>query len=127
MNEVLEKKLEKLIDAMRENEPQFGSDRFNVGDSDNITTGTSLTVTFTLNPQWITHLVKAYSDKRTGCTYKWIINGKLYEYNEVEFHKGKVVSGETVQTITLIIANTSGSTATVDYFIMGWGDRREGI
>ena len=127
MNEALEKKLEKLIDAMRENEPQLGADKFNVGDTDDITTGTSLTVTWTLNPQWITHLVKAYADNRTGCTYKWIINGKLREYNEVKFHKGKVVSGETVQTITLIIANSSGSTVTIDYLVMGWGDRREGL
>jgi len=127
MNEMLEKKLEKLIDAKRENEPQLGSDRLNVGGSDDILTGTSLTVTWTLNPQWITHLVKAYADNRTGCTYKWIINGKLYEYNEVEFYKGKISSGEIAQTIVLIIANASGSTATVDYMIIGWGDRREGL
>ena len=127
MNEKLEKKLEKLIDAKRENEPQLGSDRLNVGGSDDILTGTSLTVTWTLNPQWITHLVKAYADNRTGCTYKWIINGKLYEYNEVEFYKGKISSGEIAQTIVLIIANASGSTATVDYMIIGWGDRREGL
>ena len=127
MNEVLEKKLEKLIDAMRENQPGLGADKFNVGDSDDIATGTALTVSWILNPQWITHLLKAYADKRTSCTYKWIINGKLYKYNEVEFYKGKVVSGETVQTITLIIANTSGSTVTIDYYCMGWGDRREGL
>ena len=127
MNEALEKKLGKLIDAMRENEPQLGADKFNVGDTDDITTGTSLTVTWTLNPQWITHLVKAYADNRTGCTYKWIINGKLYEYNEVEFYKGKISSGEIAQTIVLIIANASGSTATIDYMIIGWGDRREGL
>jgi len=127
MNEKLEKKLEKLIDAKRENEPQLGSDRLNVGGSDDILTGTSLTVTWTLNPQWITHLVKAYADNRTGCTYKWIINGKLYEYNEVEFYKGKISSGEIAQTIVLVIANASGSTATVDYMIIGWGDRREGL
>ena len=127
MNEILEKKLEKLIDAMRENAPQLGADKFNVGDTDNIATSTRLTVTWFLNPQWITHLTKAYADNRTGCTYKWVINGKLREYNEVEFHKGKVVSGETVQTITLIIANSSGSTVSVDYSIMGWGDRREGL
>ena len=127
MNERLELKLEKLIDAMRENQPQLGADKFNVGGSDDIATGTQLTVTFTLNPQWITHLVKAYADARTGCTYKWLIDGKLYDYNEVEFYKGKIVSGETTQTIVLIIANTSGSTVTIDYYIMGWGDRREGL
>ena len=127
MNEVLEKKLEKLIDAMRENAPQLSADKFNVGDSDNILTGTELTITWTLNPQWITHLIKAYADNRTNCRYKWLINGKLYEYNEVEFYKGKVVSGETVQTITLIIGNTSGSVVTIDYFVQGWGDRREGL
>ena len=120
-------KIEKLVDAMRENQPQLGSDRFNVGSSDNIVTGTQLTVTFTLNPQWITHLVKAYADSRTGCTYQWVIDGKAYGYNEVEFHMGKIVSGEAVQTIVLIIANTSGSTVSVDYYIMGWGDRREGL
>ena len=127
MNEQLEKKLEKLIDAMRENQPQLGADKFNSGASDDIPTGTELTLTWNVYSQWITHLVKAYSDKRTGCTYKWIINGKLYEYNEVEFYCGKVVSGETVQTIVLIIANTSGSTVSVDYYVMGWGDRQEGL
>jgi hypothetical protein len=71
--------------------------------------------------------VKAYADSRTGCTYQWIIDGKTYDYNEVEFYLGKIVSGETLQTITLIIANTSGSTQTVDYYIVGWGDRREGL
>jgi len=123
----LEKKLEKLIDAMRENQPQLGADKFNSGGSDDIPTGTELTLTWNVYSQWITHLVKAYADNRTGCTYQWIINGKLYEYNEMEFYKGKVVSGETVQTITLIIANTSGSTVTIDYMVIGWGDRREGL
>ena len=127
MNEALEEKLEKLIDAMRENQPQLGAEKFNVGGSDDIATGSALTLTWTLYPQWITHLVKAYADNRTGCTYKWIINGKLYEYNEVEFYKGKISSGEIAQTIVLIIANASGSTATVDYMIIGWGDRREGL
>ena len=127
MNKVLEGKLEKLIDAMRENQPQLGAEKFNVGDSDDIASGSALTLTWTLYPQWITHLVKTYADNRTGCTYKWLIDGKLYEYNEVEFYKGKVVSGETVQTITLIIANTSGSTVTIDYMVIGWGDRREGL
>ena len=127
MNEQMEKKLEKLIDAMRENQPQLGAEKFNVGDSDDIATGTELTLTWTLHPQWITHLVKAYSDKRTGCTYKWYIDGKLHGYNEVKFYQGKIVSGETTQTITLIVANTSGSTVNIDYFILGWGDRREGL
>ena len=127
INEQVEKKLDKLIDAMRENQPQFGSKKFNVGGSDDIPSGTELTLTWILYPQWISHLVKAYSDKRTGCTYKWYIDGKLHDYNEVEFYQGKIVSGETTQTITLIIANTSGSTVNVDYFVLGWGDKREGL
>lgn len=120
-------KIDKLIDDIRNNQPQLGSDRLNVGDNDSITTGTQLTVTFTLNPQWITHLVEAYADKKIGCTYTWIINGASYNYNDVKFHKGKIVSGETVQTITLIVVNTSGSSVDIDYFIEGWGDRREGL
>ena len=127
MNEQLEQKLEKLIDAMRKNYPQLGSDRFYVGDTDSIATGTQLTVTFTLNPNWITHLDTAYADSRTGCTYKWLINGRLYELNEVSFAYGRIVSGETVSTIVLIIANTSGSTQTIGYFVKGWGNRREGL
>ena len=122
-----EAKLNKVLDDMRNNHPQFGSDRFFTGASYDITTGTELTVTFTLNPEWITHLVKAYADARTDCTYKWIIDGKSYALNEVEFYKGRIVSQQTVSLIVLKVANASGSTQTVDYYVQGWGDRREGL
>ena len=123
----LEQDFRKVIADMRQNFPQLGSDRFYVGDTDDIATGTQLTVTFTLNPQWITHLEKAYADSRTGCTYKWMIDGKLCELNEVSFTNGRIISGEQVSTIVLIIANTSGTTQTVGFFVKGWGDRREGL
>jgi len=119
--------IKKLIADIRNNEPQLGSDKFFSGDSDDITTGTSLTVTWTLNPQWITHLVKTYADDRAGCTYSWFIDGKAYSLNEVEFYKGRIISGEQVTTVTLIIANASGSTQTIGYFLQGWGNRREGL
>ena len=125
--EDLEQDLRKVIADMRQNFPQLGSDRFYVGDTDDIATGTQLTVTFTLNPEWITYLEKAYADSRTGCTYKWMIDGKLYELNEVSFTNGRIISGEQVSTIVLIIANTSGTTQTVGFFVKGWGDRREGL
>ena len=116
----LEEKLKILTDAMLENMPRKESDRFFVGDTDDILTGTSLTITFTLNKRWVTRLVKAYADSRTGCTYTWNVDGKSYTLNELEFYKGKPLTGET---IVLVIANTSGSTQTVGYYCSGWGDR----
>ena len=118
----LDEKIQTLIDAMLENQPRKTSDRYMVGDTDDIATGTSLTVTWTLNKQWVTRLVKAYADSRTGCTYTWNVDGKSYTLNELEFYKGKPLTGET---IVLVIANTSGSTQTVGYFVSGWGDRVE--
>ena len=119
----LEEKIQILIEAMLENQPRKTSDRYFTGDTDDITTGTSLTVTFTLSKQWVVRLLKAYADSRTGCTYTWIIDGKSYDLNELEFYKGKPITGET---IVLIIANTSGITQTVGYFIQGWGDLKAG-
>ena len=115
----LDEKIALLIDALLENAPRRTSDRYFVGDTDDITTGTSLTVTFTLSKLWVTRLVKAYADSRTGCTYTWNIDGKSYSLNELEFYKGKPLTGEK---IVLVIANTSGSTQTMGYYVMGWGD-----
>ena len=116
----LDEKIQTLIDAMLENQPRKTSDRYMMGDTDDIATGTSLTVTFTLSKQWVTRLVKAYADSRTGCTYTWIIDGKSYTLNGLEFYKGKPL---TAETIVLVVANTSGSTQTVGYYVSGWGDR----
>jgi len=115
----LDEKIALLIDALLENAPRRTSDRYVVGDTDDIATGTSLTVTFTLSKLWVTRLVKAYADSRTGCTYTWIIDGKSYSLNILEFYKGKPLTGET---IVLVVANTSGATQTVGYFVSGWGD-----
>ena len=120
----LEDKIEKLIDAFRENMPSKESDRFMAGDTDVIANNTSLTVTFTLSKLWVTRLIKAYADSRSGCTYTWNIDGKSYNLNELEFYKGKPLVGEE---IVLVIANTSGSTQTVGYFVSGWGDRVGGV
>lgn len=119
----LEEKLQILVDAMLENQPRKTSDRFFSGDTDDILTGTSLTVTFTLSAQWVIRLLKAYADSRTGCTYSWLVDGKSYDINELEFYMGKPI---TAETITLIVANTSGSTQTVGYYIKGWGDLKAG-
>ena len=119
----LEEKLQTLVDAMLENQPRKTSDRFFSGDTDDILTGTSLTVTFTLSAQWVIRLLKAYADSRTGCTYSWLVDGKSYDINELEFYMGKPI---TAETITLIVANTSGSTQTVGYYIKGWGDLKAG-
>ena len=116
----LEEKLNTLIEAMLENQPRKTSDRYFVGDTDDIATGTSLMVAFTLSKLWVTRLVKAYADSRTGCTYTWNIDGKSYNLNELEFYQGKPLTGEK---IVLVIANTSGSTQAVGYFISGWGDK----
>lgn len=121
-NELLEKIL-RLVEAELENQPRVTSDRYNTGDTDSIATATSLTVTFTLNKAFVVRLLKAYADSRTGCTYTWVIDGKTYGLNEIEFYKGKPITGENIK---LIIANTSGSTQTVGYFIRGWGDLKSG-
>ena len=120
----LEEKIQDLVEAMLENQPRKESDRFMVGDTDDINTGTSLTVTFTLSKLWVTRLIKAYADSRSGCTYTWNIDGKSYNLNELEFYKGKPLVGEE---IVLVVANTSGSTQTVGYFVSGWGDRVGGV
>ena len=114
-----EEKLDILIEAMLENAPRRTSDRYCVGDTDSILTGTQLTITFALSKLWVTRLLKAYADSRTGCTYTWNIDGKLHKLNELEFYMGKPLTGEE---IVLVVANTSGSTQTVGYFISGWGD-----
>jgi hypothetical protein len=114
-----EEKIQTLVETMLENQPRKTSDRYFSGDTDDITTGTSLTVTWTLNKLWVTRLTNAYADSRTGCTYTWLIDGKSYSLNKLEFYQGKPITGET---IVLVIANTSGSTQTVGYYIMGWGD-----
>ena len=115
----LEEKLQTLIDALLENMPSKNSDRFFTADTDDILTGTQLTVTFSLSKLWVIRLLEAYADSRTGCTYTWNIDGKPYGINTVEFYKGKPITGES---IVLVIANTSGSTQTVGYYIKGWGD-----
>ena len=53
----LEEKIQGLVEAMLENQPRKESDRFMVGDTDDINTGTSLTVTFTLSKLWVTRLI----------------------------------------------------------------------
>jgi len=123
MNNDLLDKIARLVDAMLENQPRLTSDRYNVGDTDTITAGNQLTVTFTLSKDYVVRLVKAYADSRTGCTYTWVIDGKTYSLNEIEFYNGKPITGESIK---LIIANTSGVDVTIGYFLRGWGDLKSG-
>lgn len=116
-------RLELMVESLLENMPRKTSDRYFVGDTDTILAGTQLTVTFSLSKDYVVRLVNAYADARTGCNYTWVIDGKTYGLNEVEFYLGKPITGES---ITLIIANTSGVDVDVAYFIQGWGDSRAG-
>ncbi|MBA7574459.1 hypothetical protein ES708_16265 [subsurface metagenome] len=105
MNEEQEKKLEKLIAVQLENQPSVESDRFFVGDSDTVETGTSLTLTFEISKLYVVRLVEGYCDARTGFTYQWIIDGKSLPLNQFKYHLGKVVHSQ----IQLIITNPTGS------------------
>ncbi len=115
--------IDKLVEALLENQPRRTSDRFFVGDTDTILLGTQLTVTFRLDPQYVVRLVRAYADARTGCNYTWMIDGKATNLNEVDYYLGKPITGES---ITLIIANTSAVDVDIGYFLSGWGDLKAG-
>ena len=123
MTPELEEKLNILVDAMLENQPRRESDRFFTGDVDTILSGTALTVTFSLNALFVVKVVEVYADARTGCTYAWVINGAAYTLNELQFYKGKPVSGDSIK---LIISNTSLISVDVGYYIKGWGDMKTG-
>jgi hypothetical protein len=118
----LDEKVATLIDALLENQPRVSSDRYFAGTTNTVVAGTQLTATFTLDKTYAVRLLRAYADARTGCTYRWWINGQVYALNEIEFYLGKPVNGD----IKLIIANTSAADAVIDYFIQGWGDLKIG-
>jgi hypothetical protein len=116
----LEQKLDKLIAVMLENQPSLKSDRFCAGDTDTITAGTELTITFVVDERWIVRLTKFYADAVVGLDYQWVINGQLYPMSEGEFYLGKPIARGS--DIKLIIANPTASDEDVAYRIVGWGD-----
>jgi hypothetical protein len=116
----LEQKLDKLIAVMLENQPSLKSDRFCAGDTDTITAGTELTITFVVDERWIVRLTKFYADAVVGLDYQWIINGQVYPMSEGEFYLGKPIARGS--DIKLIIENPTASDEDVAYRITGWGD-----
>jgi hypothetical protein len=116
----LEQKLDKLIAVMLENQPSLKSDRFCAGDTDTISAGTQLTVTFVVDERWIVRLTKFYADAVVGLDYQWIINGQVYPMSEGEFYLGKPIARGS--DIKLIIANPTASDEDIAYRIVGWGD-----
>ena len=119
----LEEKLSKLIDTFLENMPRVTSDRFDAGGTWTLPTATQVKFTFDIDlPNYVVRLIKAYADSRTGCTYKWIINGQTWTLNEQEFYLGKPMTTNPV----LIVANTSGVDQTFGYKTIGWGDLKAG-
>lgn len=121
MTEELLRNIRKQLAVQLENQPAINSDRFFVGDSDTVTAGTSLTVTFTLNPLFVTRLVEGYCDEVPGLSYLWVINGVVTPLNLVKYHLGKVVHDD----IKLVISNPTGSDEEVGYYVQGWGDLKE--
>lgn len=120
---ITDEQLQKLFEALLENQPRVTSDRYNVGDTDTIAGGAQLTVTFTLDPSYVVRLVRAYADARAACTYVWWIDGRPFLLNEVEFYMGKPVTGDN---ITLVIANTGIPAVVISYYLYGWGDLKSG-
>jgi hypothetical protein len=115
----LEQKLDKLIAVMLENQPSLKSDRFCAGDTDTITAGTELTITFVVDERWIVRLTKFYADAVVGLDYQWIINGQVYPMSEGEFYLGKPIArGSDIK----LIIETTASDEDVAYRITGWGD-----
>jgi hypothetical protein len=101
-----------------ENMPSLKSDRFCAGDTDTITAGTRLTITFPITKLWVIRLVKFYADAVIGLDYQWIINGQVYPMSEGEFYQAKVIHND----IKLTIENPTASDEDVAYRIVGWGD-----
>ena len=120
MNDELEALQKELILAQLENAPRRDSDRFIIGDTDTVSAGTSLTVTFTVNTDlFMVHLHKFYCDAIGGWNYMWISHGQPFDLNEGEYPWGKTVHAN----IILIINNPTASDGEVSYFIEGWGDK----
>lgn len=122
MTEELEvlREIRDQLKTQLENQPSVKSDRFFVGDVDTVAAGTSLTVTFTLNPLYVTRLVEGYCDEVPGLSYLWVIDGVWTPLNEIKYHQGKVVHND----IKLIVYNPTGTDEDVGYYIYGWGDQK---
>lgn len=118
MTEELLREIDRKLTVQLENQPSVKSDRFFVGDTDTVSAGTSLTVTFELEKLWVTRLVEGYADARDGLLYSWIIDGQTIPLNEIKFYQGKPVHDD----IKLIIENPTADDQEVGYYIYGWGD-----
>jgi hypothetical protein len=111
---------EKFFITNLENMPSLESDRFCSGNTDTITAGTRLTITFVAGEQWIVRLTRFYADAVVGLDYQWVINGQIYPMSEGGFYLGKPIARGS--NIKLIIENPTASDEDVAYRIVGWGD-----
>ena len=118
MTEELLQEIRDQLKTQLENQPSVNSDRFYVGDSDTVEAGTSLTLTFVLNPLYVTRLVEGYCDEVPGLSYLWVIDGVGSPINQLKYYLGKAVHSD----IKVIISNPTGTDEEVGYYIYGWGD-----
>lgn len=112
-----------LLRHIASNFPSEKSLQFCTGDTDTVLAGTSTTVEFSINQEFLTKVHQLYCDGHIDIVYKWVLNGVEYNLNEVSFFSGKVVQKET--TITLIITNPTAGNVECSYFVAGWADHRE--
>ena len=123
MTEELEllKRIADSLERVAENYPERESIRFFTPDTDTVTAGTSLTVTFLLN--WRSFRVKVtelYADARADCTYEWFFAGSYYNFNEASFDFGKKAVEDAYHEIKLVISNTGAVDQEVGYYVKGW-------
>ena len=118
MTEELLREIRDQLKTQLENQPSVKSDRFYVGDVDTVGAGTSLTLTFVLNPAYVTRVVEGYCDEVPGLSYLWVIDGVGTPINELKYYQGKPVHN----TIQLIISNPTAADEDIGYYLYGWGD-----
>lgn len=126
MTEEALNKIARLLEQIAENYPQIESTRVFACDTDTVTAGTSLTVTFLINwRHFRLKVTQLYADARTGCSYLWKFAGNIYEFNDVEFDFGMKASEDSYHEITLIISNTSAVNVEVGYYVKGFAVYKE--
>ncbi|MBA7518284.1 hypothetical protein ES705_10353 [subsurface metagenome] len=119
-----EEALNKIADSLEriaENYPERESIRFFAADTDTVTAGTSLTVTFLIN--WRRFRVKVselYADARADCDYEWWFAGSYYAFNEATFDFGKKAIEDAYHEIKLVITNTGEVDQEIGYYVKGW-------
>ena len=113
-----DEKVNKFLEAQLENYPRKESDRFSTGRTYTVAAGQQLIVTFIIDETWLVRILRAYADSRTGCNYRWMIDGKAELINEIEYRYGKTIHGD----VKLIVENTGGVEQDLACRLDGWGD-----